>query len=76
MIFTHAAFPCHPLTHLINGRITYSPASNDPLILESGTVATHTCSHGYALVGESERTCSNGRWSGTESYCTGMIHIV
>ena len=58
---------CADLPNFTNGVITYSPASSPRL---ENTVATHTCSMGLDLLGESTRTCQNDRtWSGMEPYC-------
>ncbi len=57
---------------LNNGVILYTPDSATPYV--TGTIATHKCAEGFALIGESMRTCeltnvTQGRWSGLAPTC-------
>ncbi len=61
---------CSDLPSLTNGIIDYSGAgSTDSRPV--GTVATHTCDTGYAIIdGSTTRTCgSDGVWSGLAPTC-------
>ena len=56
-----------PFLYLTNGMISYVyPARG------VGSVATHSCDHGYVLNGSSTRTCQSDRsWSGAAPVCIG-----
>ena len=63
-----------PSLSVSNGVITY--AADTMSELEVGTVATHTCNAGFALVGDMTRTCMDddqadivGVWSGSAPTC-------
>ena len=65
-IILHAVV-CPSLT-LDNGVISYSD-----LTLSVGSVAMHTCNHGYSLSGDATRNCTtkafSGVWSGSKLTC-------
>ena len=50
---------CPDLDLLVNGVISYDPDMNPPF-RDIGTVATHTCDNGFALVGVGTRECQSG----------------
>ena len=59
---------------ITGGSIAYNPAGTAPFAFN--TVATYTCLDGFAMVGESERTCESadpvtvgGVWSGVAPSC-------
>ena len=59
---------------ITNGVITYAVDTTSEF--DIGTVATHSCSAGFALVGDMTRTCTDddqadivGVWSGSASTC-------
>ena len=60
-----------PLLDLTNGMVTYT----DPPIngVHNSFTATHTCSNGYQLVGDSIRICDisgdTGTWGGADRTC-------
>ena len=63
-----------PSLSLADGVITY--ASDTAPLFEIGTVATHACNAGFALVGDMTRTCEDddqadtvGVWSGSPPSC-------
>ena len=63
-----------PFLSLTNGMIVY--ASDTSPEFEIGTVATHSCDAGFALVGGMTRTCMDddqtdiiGVWSGSAPTC-------
>ena len=71
--FFITAIEC-PSLSLANGMITYT-VDNTPEF-DIGTVATHTCVAGFALVGDLTRTCVDddqadivGAWSGSAPAC-------
>ena len=56
--------------------LTYSAGTPSTSEFEIGTVATHTCNAGFALVGFTTRTCMDddqadivGVWSGSAPTC-------
>ena len=57
-------------------------ASDTTSDFEIGTVATHSCNTGFALVGDMTRTCIDddqadivGVWSGSPPICERNLHI-
>ncbi len=60
---------CFDLTLLNNGDITYSTGSINSRPI--GTVATFSCTKRYILIGEINRTCGSGGWSGSAATCQG-----
>ena len=65
-----------PSLSLTNGSIVY--VSDTTPEFEIGTVATHSCDAGFALVGGMARTCMDdnqvdivGEWSGSAPTCKG-----
>ena len=50
---------CPDLEPLVNGAIGYDPDMTPPF-RDIGTVATHTCDGGFALVGVETRMCQSG----------------
>ena len=73
-----AALQCRELSPPDNGGISVAPGPNS-LSQGLGSVATYSCDPGYALVGQTTRTCEDtnggtvttGTWSGTPPYCQG-----
>ena len=65
LYFYHSEGPCSTLTNPSNGVVTWTG-------LTSGSTATYTCNSGYELIGNTVRTCQNGRWSGQAPTCSGM----
>ena len=68
-----AAIEC-PSLSFTDGTITYAADTTPDFPI--GTVATHTCSAGFALVGDMTRTCMDddqediiGVWSGSAPTC-------
>ena len=68
-----AAIEC-PSLSLTDGTITYAADTTPDFSI--GNVATHTCSAGFALVGDVTRTCMDddqadiiGVWSGSAPTC-------
>ena len=76
------ALTCEELSLPDNGVISVTPGPNS-LSHGLGSVATYSCDPGYALVGQSTRTCEDtnggtvttGTWSGTPPYCQGEIYL-
>ena len=77
--FTHLGpLTCEVPSPPDNGEITVAPGSNS-LSHGLGSVATYSCDPGYALVGQTTRTCEDtnggtvttGTWSGTPPHCQG-----
>ena len=74
------ALTCDELSLPDNGEISVAPGLNS-LSHGLGSVATYSCDPGYALVGQTTRTCEDtnggtvttGTWSGTPPYCQGEI---
>ena len=76
LLITYTGTICDDLPELANGAITYTPPRGVSAALPdgqryTGTIATHSCSLGYQLVGgSSSRACAaNGVWNGTELSC-------
>ena len=73
------ALTCEGLAPPNNGKISVSPGANS-LSYGLGSVATYFCDPGYALVGQTTRTCEDtnggtvttGTWSGTPPHCQGI----
>ena len=70
-----SAIKC-PSLSLTDGMVTYAADATPDFAI--GTVATHTCSPGFSLVGVMTRTCMDddqadivGVWSGAASSCEG-----
>ena len=69
---------CEVLSQPGNGMISFTPGPNS-LSRGLGSVATYSCDPGYALVGQTTRTCEDtnggtvttGTWSGAQPYCQG-----
>ena len=69
---------CEELAAPYNGEFRVAPGLNS-LSYGLGSVATYSCDPGYALVGQTTRTCEDtnggtvttGTWSGTPPYCRG-----
>ena len=68
-----AAIEC-PSLSLTDGSVAYAADTSPEFSI--GTVATHTCSAGFALVGDMTRTCMDddqadiiGVWSGSAPTC-------
>ncbi len=65
--------PCPYLMIPANGEpiiVTYSMNSVDTNKLPVNTVATFNCTSGYALSGDTTRTCGcDGNWSGSDPVC-------
>ena len=75
LLYCYTAIECPSIT-LTNGMVAYAADNSPPFSL--GTVATYTCSPGFALVGDMTRTCMDddqadivGVWSGVASSCEG-----
>ena len=76
----YEALSCENLSPPDNGEISVAPGPN-PLSRGLGSVATYSCDPGYALVGQTTRTCEDtnggtvttGTWSGTSPYCQGVV---
>ena len=64
-MFFIAAIQCTSL-NLTNGVITY--AANTTSEFEIGTVATHMCDAGFALVGNMNRTCVDDNQKDIDAY--------
>ena len=71
--FFFAAIQC-PSLNLTNGVITYD--ANTTSEFEIGTLATHLCDAGFALIGNMNRTCVDnnqedivGVWNGSAPTC-------
>ncbi|XP_062517602.1 CUB and sushi domain-containing protein 1-like [Corticium candelabrum] len=45
------------------------PANGDVRLSRNNNNATYICNSGYTLVGNQQRTCSNGDWSGMQPSC-------
>ena len=68
---------CESLAPLANGTVSITPGDN-LLSHGLGSVATYSCDPGYALMGQTTRTCEDisggtvtkGTWSGTEPSCS------
>ena len=55
---------CPSLNNITHGMV------ETPYGLSTGQNATYTCNHGYDIIGDRIRTCTeNGNWSGSEPYC-------
>ena len=77
MYFQYSSFSTAiecPSLSITNGVITY--AADTTSKFEIGTVATHTCNAGFALVGDMTCTCMDddqadiiGVWSGSAPTC-------
>ncbi len=59
---------CPKLANPTNGEVTvaYNGATGS---CQYGGVATYSCRSGYKLKGNRKRTCSYGRWSGSQPRC-------
>ena len=74
------ALICNTLPPLENGEISLALGPNS-LSHGLGSVATYSCDPGYALVGQTARTCEDtnggtvttGTWSGISSSCRGKL---
>ena len=73
LFFFIAAIEC-PSLSLTDGLVAYAADTSPDFSI--GTVATHTCSAGFALVGDVTRTCMDddqadiiGVWSGSAPSC-------
>ena len=70
------ALTCEELSPPDNGEINLAPGPNS-LSHGLGSVATYSCDPGYALVGQTTRTCEDtlnvtaGMWSGLLVHCQG-----
>ena len=54
---------CGPLNDPVNGEVTVQETT-------LGSIAEYSCSQGYVLSNEEDRTCQpNGKWSGDEPIC-------
>lgn len=61
------AVECGPLDYPDNGIVNIDGT-------RVGSVATYTCTVGFVLVGDEERTCqTNGEWSGQEPVCNSKV---
>ena len=66
-----AAVDCVDLDDPIDGQVTVTPDAMATFETDLWSVATYTCSEGYSLVGDAERTCqADGQWDGSEPSCT------
>ena len=65
---------CQALPLFGNGSVEYSPDTTAPY--DEGTVATHICNTGFALIGNSIQTCQeNGSFDGDPPLCEGRSDI-
>ena len=69
---------CAPLSAIVNGEAINHNSSADAMgNFAFGTVATHSCSDGFFLMGNEMRVCGGdgtsptGVWSGSEPVCSG-----
>ena len=73
---------CETLSSPHHGEISIAPGQKS-VSHGLGSVATYSCDPGYALVGQSTRTCKDtnggtvttGTWSGTPPYCQGKFQF-
>ena len=75
-----AAIEC-PSLSLTEGSVAYAADTSPDFSI--GTVATHSCSAGFALVGDATRTCMDddqadivGVWSGSAPTCERKYTLV
>ncbi len=71
----NTAITCSPLVSVANGDVMYS--TNSASIFIFGSTATYSCTEGFLLQGNTERSCGgngrvvNGVWSGLAPLCIG-----
>lgn len=71
---------CSALNVPTNGRIAYATDTVAPFMF--GTTATYSCNSGFALVGNTVRSCGGndtvtvGSWSGSDPTCQGKFTMV
>eukprot|EP00118_Oscarella_pearsei_P020479 m.221948 g.221948 ORF g.221948 m.221948 type:complete len:412 (+) comp39968_c0_seq7:297-1532(+) len=53
---------CNNLPSPLTGRVSIS-------VVSERQIATYSCNHGYLLLGNKERTCREGQWTGTVPSC-------
>jgi len=62
---------CGCLPDITNGRVELNPNTLP------GSVATYSCNQGHSLIGDANRTCESGTWSGAEPTCrTSVLHNI
>ena len=67
-IFLILTVDCGTLTNPDNGHVNHTAGTT------VGQTANYSCNTGYALVGDSTRTCqATGEWSESEPTCQGIV---
>ena len=80
---TDGPLTCEGLSEPTNGGFSIEAGPNS-LSGGLGSVATYTCHPGYALVGQSTRTCEDinggavtmGTWSRAQPSCQGTVYLI
>lgn len=64
---------CPPIYVPLNGNLV-GQFENQCKTTE-GSVCRVNCNYSYKLVGDFERVCSSGQWSGYEAFCVGKCRV-
>jgi hypothetical protein len=77
LLFHHhlrwAQADCPPIYTPLNGNLV-GQFENQCKTVE-GSVCRVNCNFSYKLIGDFERVCSNGQWSGYEPFCVGNTKV-